>query len=79
MTWSISRDAQIAELRHQLHTRSATLAGLTAGSRSHTRLQTECDAISDEIERLKASSSLSPKALLGVLIAITVLALMILR
>ncbi|MFD0260135.1 hypothetical protein ACFVH7_17880 [Kitasatospora indigofera] len=75
MTWSISRDAQIAELRQQLHSRSATLAG----SRSHTRLQAECDAISDEIERLKASRSMSPKALLGVLVSITVLALMILR
>ncbi len=78
MTWSISRDAKIAELRHQLHARSATLAGLTPGSRSHTRLQAECDAISDDIERLKASTSLSPRALLALVAAITVLVLMIL-
>uniref|UniRef100_UPI002F914221 hypothetical protein n=1 Tax=Kitasatospora indigofera TaxID=67307 RepID=UPI002F914221 len=73
MTWSISRDNRLAELRQLLHDRSATLANLTPGSAAHTGLQAECDAIYAEIKQLEGSSGCSP----AVLIAITVLVLLV--
>lgn len=74
MALTVSRDAQIAALYDKLHIRSATLAGLTPGTASHTGLQAECDAIYAEIRRLQNTTSLSPKL---VLIVLGIVALMI--
>ncbi|GLW73671.1 hypothetical protein Kpho02_59700 [Kitasatospora phosalacinea] len=67
MPVAISRDQQIAALRERLRDRAATLSGLTPGSPSHTGLQTECDALYQEIQRLESSRSISPRLLLTVL------------
>ncbi|GAA1108285.1 hypothetical protein [Kitasatospora arboriphila] len=74
MTWSISRDARLAELRQLLHERSATLANLTPGTTSHAGLQAECDAIYAEIKQLEGSTGCSP----AVLIAVAILAVLVL-
>ncbi len=74
MSWFISRDTRLAELRQLLHERSATLANLTPGTTAHTGLQAECEGIYAEIKKLEGSSGLSP----AVLIAIAVIVLLVL-
>ncbi|MFJ4672828.1 hypothetical protein [Kitasatospora purpeofusca] len=73
MALAVSRDAQIAALYEKLHHRSAILSGLTPGTPSHSGIQAECDALHAEIRRLRAATSISPKA---VLIGIAVLLLL---
>ncbi|MGW2255489.1 hypothetical protein ACWCXH_35765 [Kitasatospora sp. NPDC001660] len=73
MSWAISRDARLAELRQLLHDRSATLANLTPGTAAHTGLQAECDAIYAEIKQLENSSRFPT-----VLVAVAVIALLVL-
>ncbi|MCU7827313.1 hypothetical protein [Kitasatospora sp. DSM 101779] len=70
MTWLISRDARLAELRELLHERSATLANLSPGTAAHTGLQAECDAIYAEIKQLEGSTGCSPAVLLAVAILV---------
>ncbi|MFJ1796526.1 hypothetical protein [Kitasatospora griseola] len=74
MALAISRDAQIAALYERLHHRSAILSGLTPGSKAHSGIQAECDAIHAEIRRLESTTSISPKA---VLVGIAVILLLI--
>jgi hypothetical protein len=74
---AINRDTRIAALRTTHHERSQTLANLPVGSRSHTRLLAECEAISDEIERLKGCVNIPRQVALAVpaLLAVLVLTL----
>ncbi|GAA2780668.1 hypothetical protein ACFQ0M_49155 [Kitasatospora aburaviensis] len=75
--FAIERDAQLAALRELHQTRSNTLANVPPGSRSHTRLLEECEAISDEIERLKRCINIprSLVAIVPILLFVLVLAL----
>ncbi|MFC8454707.1 hypothetical protein [Kitasatospora sp. NPDC057223] len=75
--FAIERDARIAALREVHQTRSDTLTNVPPGSRSHARLLVECDAISDEIDRLKRCVNIprSAVAAIPILLAVLVLAL----
>ncbi|MEU8927520.1 hypothetical protein AB0D10_42555 [Kitasatospora sp. NPDC048545] len=75
--FAIDRDARIAAHRELLHERSQTLANVPAGSRAHARTLAECEAISDEIERLKGCIDIprSVVAVVPVLLFVLVLAL----
>jgi len=75
--FAIERDTQIAALRAVHHERSETLANVPAGSRSYARLLKECEAISDEIERLKGCTNIPRSVAMAapVLLAVLVLAL----
>ncbi|MFJ1708703.1 hypothetical protein [Kitasatospora sp. NPDC088346] len=55
--FAIERGAQLAALRELHQTRSNTLTNMPPGSRSHTRLLEECEAISDEIESVLCQPS----------------------
>ncbi|MFF2751931.1 hypothetical protein ACFVVA_41150 [Kitasatospora sp. NPDC058048] len=71
---AIERDERIAAQRRLLHERSLTLANIPPGNRAHHRLAAECEAISDEIDRLQhcinipRSVALAVPALLAVLL-----------
>ncbi|MFF2123534.1 hypothetical protein ACFVXH_40020 [Kitasatospora sp. NPDC058184] len=75
--FAIDRDARIANLRELLHERSQTLANIPPGSRSHTRLLAECEAISDEIARLQHCINIPRPVAMAVptLLAVLLLAL----
>ena len=73
--FAIERDAQIAALREVHQTRSNTLTNVPAGSRSHIRLLEECNAISDEIDRLKRCVNVPRSLVLAIPILLAVLVL----
>ncbi|MFF1874573.1 hypothetical protein [Kitasatospora herbaricolor] len=73
--FAIERDAQIAALREVHQTRSNTLTNVPAGSRSHSRLLTECEKISDEIDRLKRCINVPRSAVVAVPVILAVLVL----
>ncbi len=73
--FAIERDAQIAALREVHQTRSNTLTNVPAGSRSHSRLLAECDAISDEIDHLKRCVNVPRSLVVALPVALLVLVL----
>ncbi|MFE6869601.1 hypothetical protein ACFVFS_23990 [Kitasatospora sp. NPDC057692] len=75
--FAIDRDTRIAALRTTHHQRGQTLATMPADSRSHARLLAECEAISDEIDRLQRCIGIPRSVALAVpvLLAVLVLAL----
>ncbi|MEU8926684.1 hypothetical protein AB0D10_38145 [Kitasatospora sp. NPDC048545] len=74
---AVNRDDKIAALRKAPRSLSEELANVPAGSASHAQLLGECEAITAEIEQLKACVNIPSNALLTLLAlaAVAVLAL----
>ncbi|MER8188195.1 hypothetical protein [Kitasatospora sp. NPDC094015] len=73
MTWAISRDDRLAQLRQRLTELGATQNTLVPGTPAHAGLQHEIDAVWTEIQELQNAHSLNPKVLLITVLAITLL------
>ncbi|MGK4586194.1 hypothetical protein [Kitasatospora sp. HPMI-4] len=66
MTWAISRDARLAELRALMAERAAVLGNLPPGTAAHGMTK-EVNAIYAEIKDLEGSRGIDPRILLVLL------------
>lgn len=67
MTWAISRDARLTELRALMAERAAVLGNLPPGTAAHDGMTKEVNAIYAEIKELEGSRGIDPRLLLVLL------------